>query len=51
MGIIWVFDAFVKHGLINHTAAIEKMKMLLSFNSRLPVDECENRIKQWSQIL
>jgi predicted nucleic acid-binding protein len=51
MGIIWLFDAFVKHGLINYFTAIEKMKMLVSFNNRLPMDECEIRIKKWSQLL
>ena len=46
-GIIWLFDIFLKAELINHTVAIEKMNYLLSFNDRLPKDECMNRLKQW----
>lgn len=46
-GIIWIFDIFLKAELINHTVAIEKMNYLLSFNDRLPKDECMNRLKQW----
>jgi hypothetical protein len=46
-GIIWLFDIFLKAELINHTVATEKMNFLLSFNDRLPKDECMNRLKQW----
>ena len=46
-GIIWLFDVFLKAELINHSTAIEKMNYLLSYNDRLPKDECLNRLKQW----
>lgn len=46
-GIIWLFDVFLKAELINHSTAIEKINHLLSYNDRLPKDECLNRLKQW----
>lgn len=48
-GIIWLFDMFIKVELISHSIAIERMNHLLSFNDRLPKDECMNRIKQWQE--
>lgn len=50
-GIIWLFDKFLKADLISHNVAIEKMNHLLSFNDRLPKDECMNRLKQWQTKL
>jgi len=46
-GIIWLFDVFIEKQIINHQEAIERMNQLLSFNGRLPKDECLNRIKVW----
>ena len=46
-GIIWLFDAIVEKGLLSPLSAAEKMEFLLSFNGRLPKDECSHRIQQW----
>jgi hypothetical protein len=46
-GIIWLFDAIVKKGLVSPLSAAEKMESLLGINSRLPKDECFHRIQQW----
>jgi len=46
-GIIWLFDQFLELKLINHEIATQKMKELLSFNNRLPVHDCHERLKQW----
>ena len=48
-GIIWLFDAFLSSQLITHSTAGEKMIQLLSFNDRLPKDDCLSRIKQWQE--
>lgn len=46
-GIVWLFDIFLTSGLITHAIAAEKMNLLLSFNDRLPKDECLSRLKEW----
>ncbi len=46
-GIIWLFDIIVDKGLVNPLAAAEKMESLLGFNSRLPKEECAQRIQAW----
>lgn len=48
-GIIWVFDQIVKNELIPVKNAAEKMELLLKINSRLPYEECQQRIKKWSK--
>lgn len=48
-GILWLFDVFLQYKLIGHTTAVERMTFLLSFNDRLPKDDCLNRIKRWEE--
>jgi len=48
-GILWLFDVFLQHELINFQTAVTQMKFLLSFNDRLPKEECVNRIKMWEE--
>jgi hypothetical protein len=48
-GILWLFDAFLERDLINYQIAIDRMNFLLSFNDRLPKDECLSRIKFWQE--
>lgn len=48
-GILWLFDTFLKAQLISYPMAVERMTHLLSFNDRLPKDECLNRIKHWQE--
>ena len=48
-GIIWVFDLFDKHKIYSRKVLVEKMEKLLEINSRLPKNECEKRIKKWSE--
>lgn len=48
-GIIWLFDQFLELNLINHQIATQKMKELLSFNNRLPLHDCNERLKQWKR--
>ena len=46
-GMLWLFDRFVELELVTAETAIEKMELLLSFNNRLPVADCEQRLKEW----
>ena len=46
-GILWVFDTCLQKEKFNHAIAIEKLKLLLSFNDRLPKEECLKRIEAW----
>lgn len=46
-GILWLFDQFVEKEILTKGAAAERIEFLLSFNNRLPIDECEHRLKIW----
>jgi hypothetical protein len=48
-GILWVFDSCLQKEKFNHKIAIEKLKVLLSFNDRLPKEECLKRIEAWEK--
>ena len=49
-GIIWLFDEFLDKKLILPATAIEKLTELLGFNSRLPKEDCMNRLKLWQAM-
>jgi len=44
-----VFDQFLELQLINCEDAIQKMNQLLSFNNRLPVQDCNERLRKWKE--
>lgn len=46
-GILWLFDTLLDRGLVDHSMAIEKLNQLLSFNDRLPKEECRHRLREW----
>ncbi len=46
-GILWLFDLLLERELINREIAYERLNYLLSFNDRLPMEECELRLKLW----
>ncbi len=46
-GVIWLFDEFLARDLISPALAVERLNELLSFNSRLPKEDCLNRLKLW----
>lgn len=48
-GILWLFDRFIELELVDCETAIAQMTYLLSFNSRLPVIDCEQRLKNWKE--
>lgn len=48
-GIFWLFDTFLSNKLINKRLACKQLKSLMEYNKRLPFDECEKRIAEWSR--
>lgn len=50
-GIIWLFDLLEANNIYGKKLLIEKMKQLMQYNSRLPIEDCEKRIKKWERLL
>ena len=48
-GIIYLFDEFLRQGIITFQEAVEKIKQLSLLNNRLPKKEIEKRIKLWNE--
>lgn len=46
-GIIYLFDEFLRQGIISFEKAIEKIKELYLLNNRLPKKEIDKRIELW----
>lgn len=46
-GILWLFDMFIEHKLIDTNTAISRLSYLMQFNKWLPVEECNKRIAGW----
>ena len=46
-GIFWLIDQLVHHGVLSNAAACSFLKELILINKRLPVAECEQRLKTW----
>lgn len=46
-GILWLLDQFVYMNHIKPIDAANKLEELTKYNSRLPIDSCEERIKKW----
>ncbi len=47
-GILWVLDELIKEEQISEKKAYLKLTQLMETNSRLPKNECEKRLKNWS---
>lgn len=48
-GIIYLFDEFLRQGIITFQEAVEKIKQLSLLNNRLPKKEIEKRIDFWNE--
>ena len=46
-GILWVFDKLIEKGLISSSTAFNKLTDLMSYNSRLPYEDCSARLEKW----
>ena len=47
-GILFIFDKLIEHGIITSFTASQKLKLLMSQNQRLPLNECNKRLTQWN---
>ncbi len=47
-GILWLLDRFLEKKLITKKKATLQLKHLRGYNKRLPPDECDKRISDWS---
>lgn len=47
-GIIWLLDRFLDMKLITKKKALSQLKQLVVYNKRLPTEDCEKRISDWS---
>ncbi len=48
-GILWIFDKLIEKGYISLKLACIKLTELLSFNNRLPINECNLRLEKWNK--
>lgn len=46
-GMFWLFDIFLEKNLITKKHACQQLRSLMSYNKRLPLDECEKRLALW----
>lgn len=49
-GILFIFDEMVRRGLLPPAEAVIKIRHLFELNPRLPYDEIELRIRNWSEL-
>lgn len=46
-GSLWILDRLLEASMITKRIASSKLKDLMSINPRLPVKECQKRLKRW----
>ena len=46
-GIVWVFDQLNENKVLSAHVLASKMEELIQFNSRLPIEICQERIQKW----
>lgn len=47
-GIIWLLDRFIAMKLVSKKKALAQLKHLMVYNKRLPIEDCERKISEWS---
>jgi len=47
-GMIWLLDRFLEMKLITKKKANTQLKHLMAYNRRLPIEDCEKRLAEWS---
>jgi hypothetical protein len=48
-GMLWLLDTFLQFKHLTRLQAKEKLIFLLSYNDRLPANECTQRLQQWGR--
>lgn len=49
-GILFIFDEFVRHGIVSTAVAADRLEKLLTLNARLPKSEIRDRLRRWRDI-
>ncbi|MFM9913091.1 MAG: DUF3368 domain-containing protein [Methylophilaceae bacterium] len=49
MGVLWVLDQLVEHGVVPSARAAEALNAMLQHGARLPSAECQQRSTKWTQ--
>jgi len=47
-GVLWLLDELLQLDLISPARALAALQAILSYNERLPRDECEKRLRAWA---
>lgn len=47
--ILWLLDEMIAGNCLSKIEACERLKLLMTKNKRIPVTECELRLKQWGE--
>ncbi|MBN1482618.1 hypothetical protein EH223_11325 [candidate division KSB1 bacterium] len=48
-GLLWLLDEMVDNNVLKPREAAKYLKIMLSRDRRLPLNECEQRIKKWTK--
>ncbi len=48
-GILWILDEIVARGLLSEKITQKKLVQLMALNPRLPINECQKRLKLWTK--
>lgn len=48
-GVFWLLDKFIHGKLVTKKRACQQLKKLMEYNKRLPIDECEKRLADWTK--
>jgi predicted nucleic acid-binding protein len=46
-GILWIYDEAYERNLMDTIVLVERIKLLMSINKRLPINDCQERIARW----
>jgi hypothetical protein len=49
-GILWLFDLMLEKEVLTVKVAIKAMEKLMETNPRLPIDECQKRLRKWTTL-
>ena len=49
-GILFIFDEFVRYGVVSTTFAADRLEELFIINARLPQSEIRDRLRRWRGI-
>jgi predicted nucleic acid-binding protein len=48
-GVLWIFDQLIEKSIVNKLEAAAALRELIHSNPRLPILECNKRLKSWEE--